>query len=189
MHASDKKTLEASVKEEMEKTIQALLSDLQKVRTGRASVTLLDTVQVESYGAKMKLTQIANVTIPEPKTIMVKPFDGSMLSSIEKAIQVSGLGLNPMNDGKIIRIPIPALSEERRKEIVKQLKQRAEEARISIRSHRQEGIQRSKQAQEKLSWSKDDVFRAGEDIQKLTSIYTKKVDDIFQAKEKDILTL
>ncbi len=188
-HASDRKSLENSLKAEMEKTVQALSHDYQKVRTGRASTLILDDVYVDSYGTKMKLSQVANVTTPEPKTITVKPFDNSMISAIEKAIQIAGLGLNPMNDGKLIRIPVPALSEERRKEIVKQVKQRAEEARISIRAHRQEGIQYSKFAQDKLSWSKDEVFRAAEDIQKLTTLYTKKIDEIFINKEKELLAI
>lgn len=187
--ASDRNALLNAVKAEMEKSITAFKADLQKVRTGRASASILDDVQVDSYGAKMKIAKVANITTPEARLIMVNPFDKSMLPVIEKAIQISGLGLTPMNDGKIIRISIPPLSEERRKDIVKQAKQKAEDARVSIRTHRQDGITQSKNAQTKFSWSKDEVFRAGEEIQKLTDTYNKEIDKIFAAKEKEILTV
>lgn len=187
--ALDRKSLENSVKQQMEKTIQAFTAELQKIRTGRASTSLLDDVRVEAYGSKMKLAEVANVSAPEPRLIMVKAFDPTVLPEIKKAIETSGLGLNPQNDGKLIRIPIPALTEERRKDIVKLVKDKVEDARISIRNHRQEGITQAKNAQDKLSWSKDEVFRAGEDIQKLTVTYNKKIDDIFHAKEEEILTL
>lgn len=188
-YASDRKTLEAYIKQEMEKTIAAFTLELQKMRTGRASPSLLDDVSVDSYGSKMKLSKVANITTPEPKLIVVNPFDKSMLPVIEKAIQTSGLGLNPTNDGKLVRIPIPPLSEERRKEIVKQLKEKAETARIAIRNHRQDGNTKAKEAQEKFSWSKDDVFRSGDDIQKLTTAFNKKIDELLAKKEQEILTI
>lgn len=188
-YAFDRKQLEDNVKQEMEKTIAAFTTELQKVRTGRASSSLLDDVSVDSYGTKMKLNKIANITTPEPKLIVVNPFDKTMLPVIEKAIQTAGLGLNPANDGKLVRIPIPPLSEERRKEIVKVLKSKAEDARVSVRNHRQDGNTKAKDAQEKHSWSKDDVFRAGEEIQKLTTVYNKKIDEILALKEKEVLTI
>jgi ribosome recycling factor len=188
-YTSDRKTLEDYIKKEMEKTIVAFTAELQKVRTGRASASLLDDVSVDSYGSKMKLNKIANITTPEPKLIVVNPFDKTMLPVIEKAVQTAGLGLNPTNDGKLIRIPIPPLSEERRKEIVKQLKEKAENARVAIRNHRHDGNAKAKEAQENASWSKDDVFRSAEDIQKLTTIFNKKIDELLEKKEQEILTV
>ena len=185
----DKNELVNKVKEGMEKTLKSLQHDLTKIRTGRASTNLLDDVRIESYGALMPLNQVATVAAPEPRLITVNPFDRSQLGAVEKAILTSGLGLTPNNDGKIIRVPIPALSEERRKEIAKQVKKHGEEAKIAIRHHRQEGNNKSKAAQKDHSWSEDEVKRANEDIQKQTDGYIKKVDDVCAAKEKEVLTM
>lgn len=185
----NKEDLIKEVKEGMEKSIRSLQSDLQKLRTGRASPSVLDDVRVDSYGSPMPLTKIATVAAPEARLITVNPFDKSMLSSIEKAILVSGLGLTPNNDGKVIRIPIPALSEDRRKEIAKQVKKIGEEAKVGIRHHRQEGNTISKASQKEQGWSEDQVKRANDEIQKLTDSYIKKVDDICQTKEKEIMSM
>ncbi len=184
----EKSELIESVKEKMEKSIKSLQTDLQRVRTGRASTALLDEVKVESYGSKVPLNQAATLATPEPRLITVNPFDKSALGEIEKAILVSGLGLTPNNDGKIIRIPIPPLSEERRKEIAKQVKKIGEEAKISIRHHRQEGNTTAK-AQKNAGWSEDEVKRASDEVQKQTDAYVKKADELCAAKEKEVLSM
>lgn len=185
----DKNELMTKVKEGMEKTIKSLQLDLQKVRTGRASPTLLDGVRVESYGTQMALNNVATIATPEPRLITVNPFDKSLLTQVEKAILTAGLGLTPNNDGKLIRIPIPALTEDRRKEIVKQVKKTSEDAKVAIRHHRQEGNATAKAAQKEHSWGEDEVKRASDEIQKMTDSYTKKVDELIAAKEKEIMTV
>jgi ribosome recycling factor len=185
----NKDDLMKEVKEGMEKSIRSLQSDLQKLRTGRASPSILDDVRVDSYGTQMLLSKVATIAAPEARLITVNPFDKSLLSSIEKAILVAGLGLTPNNDGKVIRIPIPALSEERRKEIAKQVKKIGEEAKVAVRHHRQEGNTSSKSSQKEQGWSEDQVKRANDEIQKLTDSYIKKVDEFCAAKEKEVLSM
>jgi len=185
----NKAQLIEKVKEGMEKTISSLQSDLQKVRTGRASTSLLDDVKVESYGSLMPLNSVATLATPEARLITVNPFDKSMLPVVEKAILTSGLGLTPNNDGKIIRIPIPALSEDRRKEMAKQVKKIGEEAKIAVRHHRQEGNAKAKSFQKEQGWSEDEVKRTSDEVQKLTDSYVKKVDDLCASKEKEVLTV
>jgi ribosome recycling factor len=177
-----------SIKEGMEKSVKSLQSDLQKVRTGRASTTLLDDIRVDSYGSLVPLNQAATLATPEPRLITVNPFDKSALGAIEKAILVSGLGLTPNNDGKIIRIPIPPLSEERRKEIAKQVRKIGEEAKVAVRHHRQEGNAKAKVQKDK-GWSEDEIRKAGDEIQKLTDSYVKKIDDFCATKEKEVLSM
>jgi ribosome recycling factor len=185
----DRNALVSKVKEGMEKTIVSLQGDLSKIRTGRASTNILDGVRVESYGSHVPLNQVATVAAPEPRLLTVNPFDKSQLTAIEKAILTSGLGLTPNNDGKIIRLPIPALSEERRKEIAKQVKKVGEDAKVAIRHHRQEGNNKSKTAPKDHSWPEDEVKRANDDIQKHTDAHIKKVDELCAAKEKEVLTM
>ncbi len=185
----DKNELVNKVKEGMEKTIKSLQADLQKIRTGRASTNILEDIRVESYGSQMPLNQVATLAAPEARLITVSPFDKSMLGAIEKAILISGLGLTPANDGKIVRIPIPALSEERRKDIAKQVKKIGEEAKVATRHHRQEGNTKGKAAQKDFGWSEDEVKRAADDIQKHTDSYVKKIDELCAAKEKEILSI
>jgi ribosome recycling factor len=185
----DRNELVNKVKDGMEKTLKSLQGDLTKIRTGRASTNLLDDVRVESYGSQVPLNQVATVAAPEPRLLTVNPFDKSQLGAIEKAILTSGLGLTPNNDGKIVRVPIPALSEERRKDIAKQVKKQGEDAKISVRHHRQEGNNKAKAAQKDHSWSEDEVKRANDEIQKLTDAYAKKVDEVCAAKEKEVLTM
>jgi ribosome recycling factor len=185
----DKKQLVNKVKEGMDKTITVLQSDLQKVRTGRASASLLDDVRVDSYGTLMPLSKVATLATPEARLITVNPFDKGMLPIVEKAILTSGLGLTPNNDGKIIRIPIPALSEDRRKEMAKQVKKIGEEAKVAVRHHRQDGNTKAKASQKEFGWSEDEVKRANEEVQKLTDSYVKKVDELCTVKEKEVLTV
>jgi ribosome recycling factor len=177
------------VKDGMEKCIKSLQTDLTKIRTGRASTNLLDDVKVESYGSHVPLNQVATLAAPEPRLITVNPFDKSQLAAIEKAILISGLGLTPNNDGKVVRVPIPALSEERRKDIAKQVKKIGEDAKVAVRHHRQEGNNKSKAAQKDFSWSEDEIKKANDEIQKHTDVYIKKVDELAAAKEKEILTM
>ena len=185
----DKSELLKKVKEGMEKTIQSLQADLQKIRTGRASTSILDDVRVDSYGTRMPLNKVATLATPEARLITINPFDKSLLGTIEKAILTSGLGLTPANDGKVIRIPIPPLSEDRRKEIAKQVRKCGEEAKVAVRHHRQEANGKAKTAQKDFGWSEDEVKRSGEDVQKQTDIYIKKVDELCAAKEKEVLTM
>ncbi len=185
----NKEELLKEVKEGMEKSIRSLQSDLQKLRTGRASPSILDDVRVDNYGAQTALSKVATVAAPEARLITVNPFDKGMLPIIEKAILIAGLGLTPNNDGKVIRIPIPALSEDRRKDIAKQVKKIGEEAKVAVRHHRQEGNTKSKASQKDSGWSEDQVKKANDDIQKMTDTYIKKVDEFCVAKEKEVLSM
>ncbi len=185
----DRNELLSKVKDGMEKTIKSLQSDLQKIRTGRASTNLLDDVRVDQYGSMVPLNRVATVAAPEPRLITVNPFDKNSLGIVEKAILISGLGLTPTNDGKVIRIPIPPLSEERRKEIAKSVKKLGEEAKVAIRHHRQEGNNKAKAAKNDFGWSEDEIKRSNDDVQKATDAYGKKVDELCAAKEKEVLTM
>lgn len=185
----DRNELLAKVKEGMEKSIKSLQSDLQKIRTGRASTNLLDDVRVEQYGSLVPLNRVATVAAPEPRLITINPFDKGSLGTIEKAILTSGLGLTPTNDGKVIRIPIPPLSEERRKEIAKSVKKLGEETKVAVRHHRQEGNNKAKVAKSDFGWSEDEIKRANDEVQKATDSYSKKVDELCAAKEKEVLTM
>lgn len=185
----DRNELVTKTKDGMEKAIKSLQADLQKIRTGRASTNLLDDVKVENYGQHVPLNRVATLAAPEARLITVSPFDKSMLGAVEKAILTSGLGLTPNNDGKIVRIPIPALSEERRKDIAKQVKKIGEESKVGVRHHRQESNNKAKDAKKDFAWSEDEVKRASDEIQKLTDSYTKKIDELCAAKEKEILTM
>jgi ribosome recycling factor len=184
----DRTALVAKVKEGMEKTVKSLQTDLMKIRTGRASTSLLDDVRVDSYGSKVPLNQAATLATPEPRLITINPFDKAALGAIEKAILTSGLGLTPNNDGKIIRIPFPPLSEERRKDIAKQVKKVGEDAKVAVRHHRQEGNAKAK-ASKDAGWTEDDMRKATEEIQKITDSYVKKCDELCAAKEKEILSM
>lgn len=184
----EKQELLSKVKEGMEKSIKSLQTDLQKMRTGRASTSLLEGIRVESYGSQMPLNQVATVAAPEPRLLTISPFDKGNLGAIEKAILVSGLGLTPNNDGKIVRVPIPALSEERRKDIAKQVKKAGEDAKVAVRHHRQEGNTKAKAGKES-GWSEDEIKKANDEIQKTTDLYIKKVDELCAVKEKEILSM
>ena len=181
------KEIEGNAKSRMDKVIADLQHEMSNIRTGRASVNLLDGVKMDYYGTPTPLNQVATLHVPEPFLITLQPWDSSMISHIEKAIRNSDLGLNPGNDGKIIRVPIPQLTEERRKEFVKKLHHVAEEHRVSLRNVRRDANEQSKKLLKDKLISEDDERRALEEIQKLTDGYMKKVDEASKAKEKDIL--
>jgi ribosome recycling factor len=171
----------------MEKGFEYMQHEFSAVRTGKASPALVENIDVEAYGASMKLKQLALITTPEPRLLVIQPFDASTTKDIEKAIKESKIGINPIVDGKIIRLPIPALSEERRKDLVKGLKQMAEEARVRIRSARREGIDSLKKAEKDGSVSEDALESYEKEIQKLTDGFAKKIDDAVNHKEAEIL--
>lgn len=177
----------ASAKAEMEKAIEALSHELSKVRTGRATTALLEDVRVDYYGTATPLNQVGTLGVPEPRLLTVSPWDSNMIAAIEKALITADLGLTPSNDGKIIRIPIPALNEERRKDLVKMIKKDGEETRISIRHHRREAMDELKALEKDKEINEDEHKHLGEEVQKLTDTYIKKVDELLEHKEKEIM--
>ena len=181
------KEVEAHAKQRMEKVLADMQSDAASIRTGRASIHLLDSIQVESYGMMSPLSHVATLHVPEPAMITVQPFDRSQIKAIEKAIQQSDLGLNPSNDGNLIRLPIPALTQERRKELVKKLFGLAEDHRVAIRNVRRDANDSVKKLVKDKAISEDDERRSLEDIQKVTDGSIAKLDVISKSKEKDLL--
>jgi ribosome recycling factor len=171
----------------MDKVLSALQHDMVNIRTGRASVNLLDNIRVDYYGTPTPVNQVANLHVPEPFLITIQPWDSSMIGPIEKAIRTSDLGLNPGNDGKLIRVPIPQLTEERRKEFVKKLHNVAEDHRVSLRNARRDANEQAKKLMKDKLISEDDERRSLDDIQKLTDAYTQKLEAAVKAKEKDIM--
>ncbi len=181
------KELLADAKRRMEGAVKALEADFATVRTGRASTHLLDKVVVDAYGSEMPLNQVATVHAAEARLLTVQPFDKTLLKSIEKAIMEAQLGLTPSNDGSLIRLPIPPLTEERRKEYVKLVHKMAEEARIAVRNVRRDALQDVKRMEKDGEISKDDVSRASDDVQKLTDTEVKSIDEHMHKKEAEIL--
>ena len=175
------------LKTRMDKAVEDFRREMAATRTGRANVHMLDTVSVDYYGSQMPLNQIATMHAPEPQMITVQPFDPSAMQNIEKAIRSADLGLNPMNDGKMIRVPIPALTEERRKEMVKHLHRILEEHRTAIRNVRRDGNEAIKKAMKDKKITEDDEKRALEEIQKLTDDEIKKMEEMSKGKEKEVL--
>jgi ribosome recycling factor len=175
------------LKTRMDKAVEDFRREMAATRTGRANVHMLDTVSVDYYGSQMPLNQIAQVHAPEPQMITVQPFDPSSLATIEKAIRGADLGLNPMNDGKMIRVPVPPLTEERRKEMVKHLHKILEEHRTAIRNIRRDGNEAIRKTLKDKKITEDDEKRALEEIQKLTDDEIKKMEDMSKAKEKEVL--
>ncbi len=173
----------------MKKTIENLENDYKRVRTGRASISLVDGIRVDYYGTSTPLNQLATLTVPEPRSIMIQPWDSSIINEVEKAILKSELGLTPMNDGKSIRINVPPLTAERRKELVKVIKKMAEESKVATRNIRRDVIEMIKDLKKEKEISEDEQFKAQDEIQKITDDYIKKVDTVYSAKEKEILEL
>ena len=173
----------------MEKTIETLGRDLATIRTGRASLSILDGITLEYYGAQSPLNQVATLSIPESRLIVIQPWDPSVIKDIEKAIMRSDLGLTPNNDGKVIRIPIPPLTEERRLQLVKVVKRQGEEGKIAIRNIRRDAIADAKEFEKEKEISEDELHRAQDEIQKITDRFIEKVDELIEKKEKEILEI
>lgn len=177
----------SDLRDRMNKAVETLESDYKKLRTGRASVSLVDGIRVDYYGTSTPLSQLATLTIPDPRTIMIQPWDTSIVGEIEKAILKSELGLTPMNDGKAIRINIPPLTADRRKDLVKVVKKKAEESKVAIRNIRRDINEKIKDFKKDKKVSEDEQFRAQDEIQKITDDYIKKIDSVYGSKEKEIL--
>lgn len=174
-------------REHMDKTHTALLHEFGNVRTGRASAGIFEKVHVDAYGSSMPLNQVANIKVPEPQTVLIEPWDKSVMGAIEKAILASDLGLNPSNDGVVIRVPFPALNEERRRDLVKLCKNYAEEARVAVRNIRRDANQKLERLSKDGEVSEDDVRRAETEVQKITDGHIKEIDEALKRKEAEIM--
>ncbi|MBS1800332.1 MAG: ribosome recycling factor [Acidobacteria bacterium] len=177
------------LKSKMEKSVEDFRAHLAAARTGRANVHMLDQVKVDYYGTDTPVAQLGQVSTPEPTLILVQPYDKAMVSVIEKAIRTSGTGLNPMSDGTVVRVPVPPMTEERRKEVVKQLQKTLEDHKTAIRNIRRDGNDQIKKAAKDKLISADDEKRASEEVQQLTDAEIKRVEDLFKAKEKEVMTV
>lgn len=182
-------TIVKQTQERMERNVESLRQELAKLRTGRASLALLEDIRVDVYGQQMPLAHVATVNVPEPRLITIQPWDASVIPAIEKAIQTAQLGLTPANDGKLIRLAIPALTEERRKEIVKSVRKYGEDAKIAVRNTRRDANEGLKKSAKDNAWSEDDVKRLQTEIQKLTDGFSEKVDALIAGKEKEVMTV
>lgn len=171
----------------MKKTLEALRHELSKMRTGRASLSILDDIRVEYYGTLTPLNQVGTLSVPDARTLAIQPWDTSAAVAIEKAIQKSGLGLNPVNDGKIIRIPVPALNEERRKDLVKVIHKHGEECKVGVRNARRDANEELKVLKKDSKITEDEEHKGIEKIQKLTDDFIKQIDEALTHKEKDIM--
>lgn len=171
----------------MEKTLANTQGELGKVRTGRANLALVDTIRVDYYGSMTPLKQMANLGVPEPRLITIQPWDRNMLAEIERAILKADIGITPNNDGHVIRLPIPPLTEERRKDLVKYIHQLGEEGKIAIRNIRRDAIDHLKKAEKDHKISEDEEYNGGIDIQELTDKFIKKIDELVHSKEKEIM--
>jgi ribosome recycling factor len=177
------------LKKEMEYTLDALRKEFTKVRTGRASTALIEGVMVEYYGNKTPLNQLAALSAPEPRLLVVQPYDRSVMSAIEKAIYQSDLGLTPVNDGKVIRVPIPELTEERRKELVRHIRKVAEDYRVSLRNHRRDANERVKKMQKDKQMAEDEARATQDRVQKVTAEYIEKLEKVLKSKEDELLAV
>lgn len=183
------KTIIEVKKNELEKAVAHFKEESIKIRTGRANASMVENLLVDYYGAKTPLVQMASINVPEPRTIAIQPWDKGALAGIETAIRESDLGLNPMNDGQLIRLSIPPLTEERRQEMVKVLNKKAEESRITLRNIREDVLREIQDAEKAGKISEDDKFRGKDELQKVIDEYNGKIDEIREKKEKDIMTV
>ncbi len=174
-------------KEQMNKTIEAFKNQLSKIRTGRASAGLIDGVNVDYYGTPTPVNQVGSISVPDARTILIQPYDRSIINDIEKAIRVADLGFNPQNDGTVIRIPVPPLTEERRKEFVKMCKKYTEDFKVAIRNIRRDSIDQVKKMEKNKTITEDDRKKGEDEIQKITDEFIKKIDAIFDSKEKELM--
>ncbi len=177
----------AELKREMEQTLDAMRREMGRTRTGRASAALLEGITVEYYGAKTPLNQVAGIAVPEPRLIVLQPYDKAAIPNIEKAILQSDLGLVPVNDGRVIRIPIPELTEERRRNLVRHIRKVAEDYRVSVRNHRREALGTLKEMEKEKMITEDELRRAQEKVEEMTKEYVARVDKILKAKEDEIM--
>ena len=175
------------LQKEMDQSVSALRKDLAKIRTGRASTALLEHIVVDYYGATTPLNQLATLSAPEPRLLVVQPYDRNALQNIEKSILKSDLGLTPNNDGKVIRVPIPQLTEERRKELVKHVKKIGEEFRVSLRNHRRVAVEHLKESEKKKEITADDSKHGHDRVQKITDDFIARIDKIIKTKEEEIM--
>lgn len=182
-----KEEILSECRQKMIKTIDVLKKEFMRIRTGRASSSLLDGIRVDCYDAQMPLDQVASISIPESRLITIKPWDQSIIGGIEKSILKSELGLTPMNDGKIIRIPIPPLTEERRKELAKLARKMAEDGKVSVRNHRREANELLKELKQEKEISEDEMYKGQDEVQKATDEFIKKIDEVTAEKEKEIM--
>ena len=187
MDFNDLKGMFTEVKGRMDGAVDRVRRDMANVRTGRATVGLLDGVHVEAYGAKMPINQVATLSVPEPAMIIAQPFDPSLMGAIEKAIRASDLGLNPANDGKVVRVPIPALTDDRRKELSRHVHKQAEEGRNGVRLVRRDGNERLKKLLKEHKISEDDERKGLDQIQKLTDEHVKLIDELQKKKDQELL--
>ena len=187
MEFSDLKGMFTEISTRMQASVERVRRDMASVRTGRASVSLLDHVQVEAYGTKVPLNQVAGLSIPEPTLIVAQPFDPSLIGAVERAIRISDLGLNPANDGKVVRIPIPTLTDERRKELSRHVHKMAEEGRNSVRQVRRDANERLKKFLKDHQISEDDEKKALDEVQKITDQHIKQIDEVQNKKDQDLL--
>ena len=183
------KDVHAELKSRMEKSVDDFRANLASARTGRANVHMLDQVKVDYYGTDTAVAQMGQISTPEPTLILVQPYDAAMVSAIEKAIRTSGTGLNPMTDGKVIRVPVPAMTEERRKDVVKQLNKTLEDHKTAIRNIRRDGNEQIKKAAKDKLISADDEKRASDEVQQLTDAEIKRIEELFRTKEKEVMTV
>ena len=177
------------IEEKMTKTISVFEENLSEIRAGRANPVILNKVMIDYYGTPTPINQVAGISVPEARMIVIQPWDASILKDIEKEILKSDIGINPNNDGKVIRLAFPELNEERRKEIVKDIRKMAEEAKVAIRSIRRDGIDEAKTMQKNSEISEDDLKVAEEKIQKLTDKYVENIDKILETKEKEVMSI
>jgi len=187
MDATDVKSLLADSRKRMDGHVEFVRKEVAQVRTGRASTGLLDTVMVDAYGSKLPLNQVAGLSIPEPTMVVAQPFDASLMGAIERAIRAADLGLNPANDGKVVRIPIPPLNDERRRELSKHVHKLTEEGRNQVRTARRDANDRLKKLLKDNAISEDDEKRALADVQKATDEHIRTIDDIQQKKDAELL--
>lgn len=181
------KDLQKDIRGRMEKAVEALQLDLMGLRTGRASPALVERIRVDYYGTPTPLNQLATISVPEPRLLTIKPWDASSASAIEKAIMKSDLGLTPSNDGGIIRLNIPRLTEERRRELVKLVNRRVEEGKVALRNIRRDGLDDLRELEKEKLISEDEMFNARDEIQKMTDEYVRKMDEVGKAKEDEIM--
>ena len=179
----------SNIEEKMKKTIEALQTNYSEIRAGRANPAILNKVKIDYYGVPTPISQVAGISVPEARLIVIQPWDASILKEIEKAILTSDIGINPNNDGKVIRLAFPELNEERRKEIVKEVKKLAEESKVAIRNARRDGLDEYKALQKESTISEDDLRDAEDDIQKLTDKYVEEIDKLATNKEKEVMSV